>query len=104
MTLNLILLHETIGLTRILEDCKSDYAPSGSVKDGSIRGSTGNTLNAARLLSLGSSKNPPMSTSGSRVPNSRRGDDRSESGYSMNSNVSVAESIISKSVARKGKF
>lgn len=98
----------SIGLTRIQEDCKSDYTPSGtgSIRDGaSSRGiSTSNTLNAARLLSLGSSKGPSMSSRGSRVPMSKRGDDRSESGYSMNSNVSVAESIISKSIARKGKF
>lgn len=52
---------------------------------------------------------PPLTSGGYNSThqsntNRIRRDDRSESGYSMNSNVSVAESIISRSIARKGKF
>jgi hypothetical protein len=81
------------GLTRIIEEGKSSAGDYTS-RPGS------STLNAAKLATL--SNGPPL-TASSRLGMSRR-DDRSESGYSVGSNVSVAESIISKAVSRKGKF
>ena len=84
------------GLTRIAEDGKSQSGEYTSRPGTS-------TLNAARLESLG--RAPPLTGSGamSRMGTSRR-DDRSESGYSVASNVSVAESVISRAISRKGKF
>ena len=86
------------GLTRIAED-SGDFTGSNAGRTFS------STLNASRLQSLGNGSmlnaTGPMGTS--RLGQSKR-DDRSEAGFSVASNVSVAESVISKSISRKGKF
>ena len=51
-----------------------------------------------KYQTLSSFRKPPSSG------RSYRGDDRSESGYSARSDVSVAESVMSRAMSRRGKF
>eukprot|EP01038_Epipyxis_sp_PR26KG_P011237 gene11237-15078_t len=84
------------GLGRIIEDQKYDASES----DRAIGFSS--ALNANSLKRLGGKSSNIISTS-----RSTNRDGRSESGRSTNShasNMSVAESVISKATARKGKF